>query len=114
MDSVKVNIVHFDSETNNILVKFSCEYNENIVETETYNFAISNLDHTTEETLIQHLAHIGDSYLKQIIENNEIQKNPIKVDMLYNLVNKDIVVKIENKLHTEEEINQGKDLEIEI
>ena len=34
--------------------------------------------------------------------------------MLNNLVNKDIVVKIENNLHTEEELSKGKDLEIEI
>lgn len=114
MDAVKVNITQFDSENNNILVNFSCDYNGEIVQTDTYNFAVGDLDHTTEETLTRQLASIGESYLKQIIENNEIQKNPIKVNMLQSLVNKDIVVKIESNLHSEEEILQGRNLEIEI
>lgn len=114
MDEVKVNITSFDSETNNILVNFSCDNNGEIIQTDTYNFNVGNLDHYSEETLTRHLANIGESYLKQIIENKEIYKNSFKVDMLRSLVNKDIVVKIESALHSEEEIIQGRNLEIEI
>ena len=114
MDTVKVNITSFDSENNNLLVNFSCEYNGETINTDTYNFAISNLDHGSEESLTRNLAHIGEGYLKHIINNLDIKRDPVKIDMLSNLVNKDIIVKIENNLHTEEELSKGKDLEIEL
>lgn len=115
METVKVKFLSFDEENKNVVVLFNCQHNNMVFETPAYSFNITNVDITSEKNLIKHLSVIGSSYLEDIISNYELEFNHSKINMIKNLINKEYDTHLSELfpvLHTENELEEGKNLEI--